>query len=325
MKRREFIAGLGGAAAWPLAARAQQAGVPVVGLLRSSSAAPLARIVEAFREGLSDNGFVEGHNVIVEQRWADNKLERLPDLAADLLRRKVAVLVCNGPAVGVAKIATTTTPIVFVVGDDPVKMGLVASLNRPTGNLTGVTFFGGGRLAAKRLELLRELLPKATLVALFLDPADTGIRVELSSIEAAAQTLALQMIVVNAESDQQLDRAFAQVVATGADAVLLGGGPLLFANRQRIVSLAARHALPMIYELREYVEAGGLISYSASFSSAYRQAGLYAGRILHGAKPADLPVLQPTTFELAINLKAAKTLGIDVPPTLLARADEVIE
>ena len=171
MKRREFIAGLVGAAAWPFAARAQQAGVPVVGLLRSSSAAPLARIVEAFREGLSDNGFVEGHNVIVEQRWADNKLERLPDLAADLLRRKVAVLVCNGPAVGVAKIATTTTPIVFVVGDDPVKMGLVASLNRPTGNLTGVTFFGGGRLAAKRLELLRELLPKATLVALFLDPA----------------------------------------------------------------------------------------------------------------------------------------------------------
>jgi putative tryptophan/tyrosine transport system substrate-binding protein len=235
------------------------------------------------------------------------------------------VLVCNGPAVGVAKIATTTTPIVFVVGDDPVKMGLVASLNRPTGNLTGVTFFGGGRLAAKRLELLRELLPKATLVALLLDPADTGIRVELSSIEAAAQTLALQMIVVNAESDQQLDRAFAQVAATGADAVLLGGGPLLFANRHRIVSLAARHALPMIYELREYVEAGGLISYSASFSGAYRQAGLYAGRILHGAKPSDLPVLQPTTFELAINLKAAKTLGIDVPPTLLARADEVIE
>jgi putative tryptophan/tyrosine transport system substrate-binding protein len=254
MKRRAFITLLGGAVTvCPITAWAQQGGMPLVGLLRSSSAAPLARIVEAFREGLSDAGFVEGQNVMVEQRWADNRLERLPELAADLLRRRVAVLVCNGPAVGIAKTATTTTPIVFVVGDDPVKKGLVASLNRPSGNLTGVTFFGGGRLAAKRLDLLRELFPQATLVALLLDPADTGIRVELSSIEAAARTLRLQMIVVNAESEPQLDRTFAQVVATGADAVLLGGGPLLFANRQRIVGLAARQALPMIYELRARV------------------------------------------------------------------------
>jgi ABC-type uncharacterized transport system substrate-binding protein len=326
LKRREVITLLGGAAAgWPLAARAQRLGMPVVGLLRSSPAAPVVHVVAAFRQGLTENGFVEGKNVLIEERYADNQLDRLPELTADLVQRQVAVIVCNGPAVGVVKLATKTIPIVFVVGDDPVKMGLVASLNRPDGNLTGVTFFGGGRLGAKRLELLHELVPTATVVAILLDPGQTGIDVELSNMEAAGRALGMRIVLVNVIGEHEIDIAFDRIVATGAGAVLLGGGPLLFANRARIVAQAARHLIPIIYELRDYVEAGGLFSYSASFPGAYRQAGIYAGRILRGATPADLPVLQPTTFELAINLKTAKALGLTVPPTLLARADEVIE
>jgi putative tryptophan/tyrosine transport system substrate-binding protein len=318
--RREFITLVGGAAAWPVAARAQV--LPVVGLLRSAPG-DVSHVVTAFRQGLAEAGFVEDRNVAIELRFANNELHRLPELAADLVRRQVAVIVCNGPAVQAAKAATASIPIVFVVGDDPVKMGLVGSLNRPDGNLTGVTFFGGGQLGAKRLELLRELVPKATHVTILLDPGTTGIEVELTSLEAASSALGMQTTLMKVTGD--LDTAFDRIAEKGADAVLLGGGPFLFANRERIVRLAARHALPTVYELREYVELGGLISYSASFPGAYRQAGGYAGRILRGSKPSELPILRPTTFELIVNLKTAKALGLDVPPSILARADEVIE
>ena len=322
MRRREFITLLGGAAvAWPMAARAQQPAMPVVGLLRSTTAAPFTRLVAELQRGLSEEGFVEGRNVTIEQRWADNQPDRLPDLAADLVRRKVAVIVCNSPAV-VARAAGPTVPIVFVVGDDPVKMGLVGSLSRPEGNLTGVTFFGGSLLGAKRLALLHELVPKLSVVAVLLDP-DTTFEIEL--VETAARALGLQIVPVKLASERDLDAAFDRVVATGAGALLFGGGPVLRGQLQQIVALAARHALPTIYELRDYVEAGGLISYAASFPAAYRQAGVYAGRILKGAKPSELPVLQPTKFEMAINLKTAKALGLTVPQTLLVAADEVIE
>ena len=326
IRRREFITLLGGAAApWPLAARAQQAAIPVVGLLRSTTAAPFARLVVEFLRGLSEEGFIEGRNVAIEQRWADNQLDRLPDLAADLVRGQVAVIVCSGNAAEAARAAGPTVPIVFVVGDDPVKMGLVASLSRPEGNLTGVTFFGGSHLGAKRLELLRELVPKIAVVAVLMDPHNLGFEVGLTNIETAARALGLQLVLVKAESERHIDAAFARIVAAGADAVLFGGGPVLQSQLQHVVTLAARHAIPTIYELRAYVEAGGLISYSASFPGAYRQAGIYAGRILKGAKPSELPVLQPTTFELAINLKTAKALGLTVPDKVLVAADEVIE
>jgi putative tryptophan/tyrosine transport system substrate-binding protein len=321
MRRRQFITLLGGAAAWPLAARAQQAAMPVVGLLRTTTAASFAPIVAALRTGLSDEGFVEGRNVAIEQRWADNQPDRLPDLAADLVRRRAAVIVCNSPA-AVARAAGPTVPIVFVVGDDPVKMGLVTSLNRPEGNLTGVTFFGGSLLGAKRLALLHELVPKISLVAVLLDP-DSPFEIEV--VETAARALGLQIVPVKLASERDLGAAFDRVKATGAGALLFGGGPVLRGQIQQIVALAARHALPTIYELRDYVEAGGLISYAASFPGAYRQAGGYAGRILKGAQPSELPVLQPTKFEMAINLKTAKALGVTVPQTLLVAADEVIE
>jgi ABC-type uncharacterized transport system substrate-binding protein len=326
MKRREFITLLGGAAAaWPVAVRAQQPAMPVIGFLRSTTAEQFAQLVSELRKGLSEEGFIEGQNVVIEQRWADNQPDRLPGLAADLVRRKVAVIVGSGLAAKVARAASATVPIVFVVGDDPVKMGLVAALNRPEENLTGVTFFGGGHLGAKRLELLRELVPKIALVAVLMDPDNFGFEVGLPGIETAARALGLQIVLVKAASEHDLDAAFARIVATGADAVFFGGGPVFRTHLRQVVALAARYAIPTIYELRDYVEAGGLISYAASFPGPYRQAGIYAGRILKGAKPSDLPVQQPTKFELAINLKTAKALGLEIPPTLLARADEVIE
>jgi putative tryptophan/tyrosine transport system substrate-binding protein len=326
VKRREFIRLLGGAVAvWPVAARAQQPALPVIGLLRSSPAAPFAHIVATFRQGLSETGFVEGQNVVIEQRWADNQPDRLPALAADLAARKAAVIVCNGIAVDAARAASPSTPIVFVAGDDPVKMGLVASLNRPEGNVTGVTFFGGGHLGAKRLELLHELVPRLAVVAVLLDPTNAGFEVGVPGIHAAASALGLQIVFVKIANEHDLDAAFARIVMARAGGVLFGGGPLLRSRLQQVVALAARHAIPVIYELRDYVDAGGLISYAASFPAAYRQAGVYAGRVLKGAKPSELPVLQPTTFELAINLKTVRALGLEVPPTLLARADEVIE
>jgi ABC-type uncharacterized transport system substrate-binding protein len=326
MRRRDFITLLGGAAvACPLAARAQQPSMPVVGLLRSTTAAPFEPVVKEFRRGLSEEGFVEGRNVAIEQRWADNQLDRLPDLAVDLLHKKATVIVANTPALKAVRAASSTVPIIFVVGDDPVKMGLVSSLNRPEGNVTGVTFFGGNLLGAKRLELLQELLPNARVVAVLLDPETPAFEPGWPGIETAARVLGLRTVLVQVANERDVDAAFTRVLATGADAMLFGGGPVLRSQLQQVVALAARHAIPTIYELRDYVEAGGLMSYSASFPGAYRQAGIYAGRILKGAKPSELPVLQPTTFELAINLKTARALGLEVPQTLLVRADEVIE
>jgi putative tryptophan/tyrosine transport system substrate-binding protein len=324
MKRREFLGVLCGAvAAGPLAAHAQQPAMPVVGLLRSTPAAPFAHIVAALRQGLGDEGFVEGRNVVIEQRWADNHRDRISGLAADLVRRQSAVIIANGPAVNDARAVTQTVPIVFVLGDDPVKMGLVGSLNRPEGNLTGVTFFGGGQLGAKRLELLRELVPKTSVVAVLLDPDNRGFETELPSVQAAGQALGVKIVLIKA--GLELNTAFATIMQAGADAILLGGGPALFSNVRQIVALAAHHKIPAIYELQEYVQAGGLISYAASIAGAYRQAGIYAGKILKGAKPADLPVMQPTTFELAVNLKTARALGLTVPPSIMLRADEVVE
>jgi len=325
IKRRKFITLLGGAAAaWPLVARAQQGALPVIGFLRSTPAEPFANIVAAFRQGLNETGFIEGQNVAVDHRWADNQLHRLPGLAADLVRRQVAVIVGNGPAVEAARSATTTIPIVFVIGDDPVTQGLVTSLNRPGGNLTGLTFFGN-RLSAKRLEMLLELVPGARVVAVLIDPNFSSSATELREVEEAGRTVERKIVAVKAGNEREFDAAFTRIVQAGADALVICGSPSFSSESRKLVALAARHAIPAIYDIRDYVAAGGLISYSASFTDAYRQAGVYAGRILKGAKPSELPVLQPTTFELVINLKTAKALGLEVPPTLLARADEVIE
>jgi putative ABC transport system substrate-binding protein len=325
MRRRDVIIGFGAAATWPLAARAQQAAMPVVGFFRSTPSAPFAHLVAAFRQGLSEEGFVEGQNVAIEQRWGDNQLDRLPILAADLVHRQVAAIVGNILAVDAARAATTTIPIVFVVGPDPVKLGLVRSLNRPGGNLTGVTFFAGGQLGVKRLEILAELVPKADVIGVLLDPNDRIFEAELPNVEAAGRALGRRVVVVKAASDREFGSAFAKISQAGAGALLIGGGPAITSQRRAVVALAAKHAIPTIYDLRDYVDDGGLISYAASFTGAYQQAGVYTGRILKGAKPSELPVLQPTTFELVLNLKTAKTLGLTVPATLLARADEVIE
>jgi putative ABC transport system substrate-binding protein len=299
--------------------------MPAIGLLRTTPAAPFAHLVAALRQGLKDEGFVEGANVSIEQRWADNQLDRLPALAADLVRRQVAAIVGNVGAVEAARAATAAIPIIFVTGEDPVKSGLVSSLNRPQGNLTGVTFFGGAQLNVKQLELLRDLAPKATLIAMLGDPGYSGFEAAVPDVIEAGRTLGRQIVIVKAGSEGELEGAFERIRQAGAGALLVSGSPLFTSRRQALVALAARLAIPAVYDLRELVVAGGLMSYSASFTGAYRQAGSYAGRILKGAKPSELPVLQPTTFELVINLSAAKALGLDVPPTLLARADEVIE
>ncbi len=325
MRRREFIALLGGAAAWPLAAHAQQPAMPVVGFLRSTPPDPFGKLIDTFRQGLSGTGFIEGKNVIIEQRYADNHLDRLPGLAADLVRRPVNVIVGNSLAAEAARALTSTVPIVFVTADDPVARGLLASLNRPNGNLTGLTFFGGGLLGAKRVELLHELMPKAAVIGLLMDPNWPGASAELLDVRTAAQTLGQQIVVVQARTAQEFETAFESIARAGATALVVAGSPMFNSERRVLVGLAARQAIPAIYDLREHVEAGGLISYGASLTGAYRQAGTYAGRILKGANPADLPVQLPTTFELVINLKTAKALGLEVPPTLLARADEVIE
>jgi len=325
LRRREFITLLGGAAAtWPLSAQAQQPAMPVIGFFRSTPAEPFASLVPAFRQGLNETGFVEGQNVVVEQRWADNQPNRLPALAADLVRRQVAVIVSNGPAVEAARSATTTSPIVFVIGDDPVRRGLVTSLNRPGGNLTGVTFFAN-RLSAKRLEMLLELVPRARVVAVLIDPNFSSSADELRELEEAGRTIERKIVAVKATNEREFDRAFTRIIEAGAGGLVLCGSPFFSSESRTLIALAARHAIPTIYDIRDYPAAGGLISYSASFTDAYRQAGVYAGRILKGAKPSELPVLQPTTFELVINLKTAKVLGLTVPLTLQAAADEVIE
>jgi putative ABC transport system substrate-binding protein len=317
MKRRDFITLLGGAAAtWPLAARAQQSVMPVVGFLRSTSLADATHLVTGFRQGLKEAGFVEGQNVAVEYRSAEGQNDRLPTLVADLIRRQVAVIVGNSMAALAAKAATTTVPIVFGIGEDPVKYGLVGAPPR------GVGLGAGG--AAPRLELLRQLVPKATTIAVLVSP-DPDTEAERREVEAAAQATGQQVIVLYVSSDRDIDGAFATIIQRGAGALLSLGGAFFNSHRERLVALAARHALPVTYPWREATVAGGLMSYGTSITDAYRQVGIYVGRILKGEKPGDLPVVQPTKFELVINLATAKALGLDVPPTLLAIADEVIE
>jgi ABC-type uncharacterized transport system substrate-binding protein len=327
VRRREFITLLGGAAVWPLAARAQQSAVPVIGFLDPRSPEANADRVGAFRQGLKDTGYVEGENVAIDYRWAENQMDRLPELAAELVRRRVAVIAASGgpDTAFAAKTSTTMIPIVFAVGDDPVRLGLVASLARPGGNLTGINFFVS-ELAAKRLELLRELLPAATRVAVLVNPAEATLTVStLKDVEAAARVIGLQMQVLNASTIREIDTAFATVGRERPDALFVGTDPFFVSRRVQLAQLTMLHKVPAIYALRQYVEAGGLMSYGASLTDTYRQMGAYAGRLLKGAKPADLPVVQSTKFELVINHQTARMLGLDVPPTLLARADEVIE
>jgi ABC-type uncharacterized transport system substrate-binding protein len=325
MRRREFISLLGGAAAaWPLAARAQQSAIPVVGFLRSTSLADSTQFVTAFRQGLKEAGFVEGQNVAIELRFAAGRSDRLPELAADLLRKPVAVIVANNPAAVAAKAVTTTVPIVFITGGDPVMDGLVARLNQPGGNITGVVFIVS-ELGTKRLELLRQLVPKATTMGVLVNPNTGETEAERSDLLAAGRKIEQSLITIDVGSEREIEAAFATLVQRGVGAVLVGSGPFLTSHRQQLVALAARSRLPTMYPLREYIEAGGLISYGASITDAYRQAGVYTGRILEGKKPADLPVMESTKFEFVLNLKTAKALALKVPPSLIALADEVIE
>jgi putative ABC transport system substrate-binding protein len=325
MKRREFITLLGGAAAWPLAARGQQSAMPVIGFLHPSS--PDAYRVRAFRQGLKEVGYVEGENVAIIYRWAENQVDRLPELAADLVRRRVAVIVTPGGPVSAlaAKAATTTIPIVFVVANDPVKLGLVNSLARPGGNVTGINFFAA-ELTAKRLELLRELVPGATRITVLVNPADAPNTVSaLRGVEPAARSMGLQIQVLNASTIQEIDAAFATLVSERPDALFVANNPFFIDRRVQLALLTVLHRLPAIYHDRLIAEVGGLMSYGANLGDAYRDVGTYTGRILKGAKPADLPVEQSSKFELVINRQAAKAIGLTIPDKLLARADEVIE
>ena len=326
MKRREFITLLGGAAAWPFGARAQQALMPVIGFLSSQSADGLSEPLRGFHRGLKEAGFVEGENLTIEYRWAENREELLPTLAADLVRRHVVAIAAVGTvSVLAAKAATTTTPIVFNVGDDPVRLGLVASLARPGGNLTGVNFFTT-ELAAKRLALLRELVPSATRVAVLVSPTSATITERtLRDLEIAAREMKLQIQILNANNGLEINAAFETIARERPDALFIGPGPFFAVRRVQLTQLAARHAIPTIYPGRLHVDVGGLISYGASNLDAWRQVAVYVGRILKGAKPADLPVVQSTKFDLVINAQTARMLGLTVPPGLLVAADEVIE
>jgi putative tryptophan/tyrosine transport system substrate-binding protein len=325
-RRRAFITVLGGvAAAWPLAARAQQSAMPVVGFLSSSgSPSSFAHLANAFRQGLKETGYIEGQNVAIEYRWAQDQADRLPDLAADLVRRQVTVIVADTTSTIVAKAATTTIPIVYTGGGDPVKLGLVASLNRPGGNVTGVTFVVA-ELGAKRLGLLHELQPGAVRVGVLVDPNYAPTQSFVSDVQAAALSIGKQIEVLEAPTGRDIDTAFASLAQKPVDALVVGPGPWQNNRRVQLATLAAYHKVPAIYPQREAAEAGGLMSYGTNLSDAYRQAGVYAGRIVKGEKPADLPVIQSIKFEFVINLNTARAFGLSFPPGLLAIADEVIE
>ena len=327
MRRREFISLLGGAASWPVAARAQQTTMPVVGYLYAGSAGPNANLAEAFRKGLRETGYIEGQNVTIEYRWADNVLDRLPELAADLVRLRVTVIATPGSAAAAlaAKAATTKIPIIFGIGTDAIQAGLVASLNRPGGNITGVSYMQA-ELAAKQIGLLHELLPEATRFAVLVNPTNPLVTGPIvTDLEAATSAIGGQIEFHPASTIRDIDTAFGRLIQKRADALLVSPGPLFGNRRVQLAMLAARHALPTMYYDREFAEVGGLMSYGTSLSDQYRQTGIYTGRALKGERPADLPVLRATNFEFVINLQTARTLGLEVPPTLLARADEVIE
>jgi ABC-type uncharacterized transport system substrate-binding protein len=323
MRRRQFIALLGGAASWPLAARAQQPAMPVIGWL--SPTVPNDRLMAVLRGALAEAGYIEGRNVVIEYRWAQGRYDRMPAMAEELVRGRVAVIVASPtPAALVAKAASATVPVVFGVIDDPVKLGLVASLARPGGNATGVYFFLSD-LAAKQLGLLRELAPAAKRIGLLINPDNTNAADLTREMTAAASAIGIELKIIRANDSSEIDAAFAVLVRNKTDALVVGADPFFFSRRAQLTTLATRHAIPAIFTVREFAEAGGLMSYGTSLTEAFRHIGAYAGRILKGAKPADLPVVQSTKFDFVINLITAKALGLEVPPTLLARADEVIE
>jgi putative ABC transport system substrate-binding protein len=328
MKRRAFITLVGGAAAaaWPLAARAQQQTMPVVGFLGAPSAAPYARYIAAVHQGLKEVGYIEHQNVAMEYRWADGQYDRLPAMAAELISRRVAVIVPIGgaPATVAAKAATSTIPIVFNLGADPIQLGLVTNLNRPGGNVTGVAMMTV-EIETKRLELLHELAPTSTSIAVLLNPSNAQAQSQEREIQRAARVIGRQVLVLNASTEHEIERAFAALVRERAGALLVGGDTFFTSQATLFVVLTAHHSIPTIYPFRSHVDAGGLMSYGTGLLDAYRQTGVYAGRVLKGEKPADLPIVQPTKFELVINLKTARAVGITIPSTLLARADEVIE
>jgi putative ABC transport system substrate-binding protein len=327
MRRREFVLALGGAAAaWPLAARAQQPVMPVIGFLNPASPQGYARPLSAFLKGLGETGYVDGHNVAIEYRWTEGRNDRLPVMVADLVHRQVAVIAATSTTAALAaKAATTTIPIVFEMGDDPVRLGLVASLNCPGGNVTGVTQTNV-EVAPKRLQLLHELVPTASVMALLVNPADPTIaETTTKEMQAAAHTLGLQLHVLNASTERDFDAVFAKLIQLRAGGLVIGGGPFLIARQEQLAALTVRHAVPAIFQYREFAMAGGLLSYGADITEAYRLAGNYTGRVLKGDKPADLPVQQVAKVELVINLKTAKALGLNIPLPLIGRADEVIE
>jgi ABC-type uncharacterized transport system substrate-binding protein len=326
MRRREFISLLGGAAAaWPRSARAQQPAMPVIGFLNPASPEPIANRLREFHRGLKETGFVEGENVTIVYRWAENRLDRLPELAADLVRRQVAVIAAtNTPSAPAAKAATATIPVVFAVSDDPVKLGLVTSLSRPGGNLTGINFLNS-EVGAKRLGLLRELVPTAARIAVLVNPTDSNNEASYRTVEAAAIPAGLHLRRIDVSTSREIDAAFATISRERPDALFVGGNALFTSRRVQLVNLASRHALPATFHSREMTEVGGLMSYGTSIADAFRQVGVYTGLILKGARPAELPVVQASKFELVINLQTARMLGLEVPPAMLVLADEVLD